>query len=178
MKTVRILLLILCVAAASVPGHGVITRLYPLGDVIADADTIVVAKVSSRDTKANTAALTRSAVLKGKPAWSKAQFRLSGGDNRTQLPVLKARLSPGRTVVLFSKSGKLALGYVEGTWFRLAPPRDERRGAWQFVHLEPYLRRTYRGTSADMHRTVAGVLAGKLEAPPPDPNAKPGPGEA
>jgi hypothetical protein len=75
-------------------------------------------------------------------------------------------------VVLFG-SKRFMLGFVEGSWFRLASPADPARGAWQFVHLEPYLRRTYHGSSAEMTRVVKGVLAGKVQPPPPDPSAKP-----
>ena len=43
-----------------------------------------------------------------------------------------------------------------------------------FTHLEPYLRRTYKGTTAEMKQVVVDALAGKAE--PPDPNQKEKPG--
>jgi hypothetical protein len=168
-------LLTLLALGLSIPAGAVITRLYPLGDVIADADLIAVAQVTARDTKQQSVTLKRVRTLKGKAPWSAPRLRLAGGDDRSQAPVLAARLSPGRQVVVFTKNGKFSLGYVEGTWFRIGAPAND--GAeWPFVHLEPYLRRTFRGTGAELQKTVAEVLAGKGAAPPPDPDAKPGVG--
>ena len=45
---------------------------------------------------------------------------------------------------------------------------------WSFAHLEPYLQRTYKGTTAAMTKVVRDVLAGKAKAPPPDRKGKPG----
>jgi hypothetical protein len=167
---------VLCGAALCLPAGAVITRLYPLGDVISGADTIVVAQVKSSDRKKHRAALKTTRTLKGKAAWTELPVQVSGGDDRSQAALLEARLTPGRSVVLFNKGGKFTLGYVEGTWFRLAEP-PKQGSPWPFVHLELYLRRTFKGTSAEMQQAVSDVLGGK-PAPPPDPSAKPGYGSA
>lgn len=159
---------------AALPAWAVITRLYPLADVIADADTIAAVRVVSVDSRTRRVTLTRTADLKGKTAWNRTVWGLNGGDERAQRPVIQARLARGRTVVLFVKKARFALGYVEGTWFRLAPPKEEQKGPWQFVHLEIYLRRTFHGPSADLQHIVTDHLAGRKAAPPPDPDAKPG----
>jgi len=169
--------LLLPAAALSLPAAAVIQRLYPLGDVVRDADVIAVATVARRDARAHVVEVRHAADLKGKAGWSRTRFRLSGGDNRAQLPVLEKRLAPGRTVVLLGKPKRFMLGYVDGTWFRLAEPGDPKPEPWQFVHLELYLRRTYRGTSAELRRVVTDVLAGRAAAPAPDPTAKPGYGD-
>jgi hypothetical protein len=93
------------------------------------------------------------------------------------LPILEKRLVPGRLVVLFGKERRFMLGYAEGTWFRLAPSKREHRSEWQFVHLEPYLWRTFRGTGTELRRIVEGVLDGTVRAPEPDPRVGPGYGE-
>ncbi len=155
------------------PAGAVITRLYPLADVIAGADTIVVARITTRDTRQQTAGLKVTEALKGKPAGATFRVRLAGANDKTQAPVLLQRLKPGRTVILFGKARKFTLGYVEGTWFRLAEPTGPAQ-PWQFVHLEVYLRRTFRGAGAELQRTVVGVLNGKMKAPAPDASVKPG----
>ena len=43
-----------------------------------------------------------------------------------------------------------------------------------FTHVEPYLRRTFKGTTAEMKQVVVDALSGKAE--PPDPNLKEKPG--
>lgn len=164
----------IAVLAAALPAGAVITRLYPLADVIAGADTIVVTRVTGREARRQTVDLKVTEPLKGKPPVPTFPVRLPGADDRTQVPILFQRLKPGRTVILFSKARRFTLGYVEGTWFRLAEPPRPGTQPWQFVHLEIYLRRTYHGTSAEMRRTVAGVLAGRAKAPEPEARVKPG----
>src|SRR5205085_2105152 len=41
---------------------------------------------------------------------------------------------------------------------------------WSFDHLEPYLQRTYKGTTADL----LDIVSGKKKAPKPDAKGKPG----
>ena len=155
------------------PAGAIIARAYPLGDVISGADTIVECRVAPGGVKGEPAKLARVAALKGKVAWNAIGLRLGGGDNGKQAPILAERLKPGRTVLLFRKAQRFTLGYVEGTWFRLAEPA--RAGEpWPFVHLEPMMRRTFRGTSAEMRTVIKEVVAGKAQAPAPDPAAKPG----
>lgn len=155
------------------PVGAIVARAYPLEDVISGADTIVECRVAVGGVKAETARLERVAGLKGEPVWNSIAVRLPGGDDGKQVPILGDRLKAGRTVLLFRKAKRFTLGYVEGTWFRLAEPA-QAGNPWQFVHLEPFLRRTFRGTSAEMGSVIRSVLAGKAKAPAPDPAAKPG----
>lgn len=162
------------VAALALPAHAVITRLYPLAEVIVDADGIVATTVQSRDVKNQTVRLKRTIDLKGKVLSPQISVQLRGGDEASQVAALAQRLAPGRSVVLFTKGKQFALGFVEGTWFRLQqPPRPEAK-LWKFVHLERYLRRTFHGTSAELTKVVEEVLAGKGTAPAPDRDGKPG----
>src|SRR5262245_34632875 len=115
MRFRHVLLTTVFVLLCATPAGAVITRLYPLADIIADADVIAAVKVTASSAKEHQIVVTRSAALKGRPGWTTARFRLSGGDDRAQLPVLETRLSRGRTVLLFVKKGRFALGYVEGT---------------------------------------------------------------
>ena len=162
-----------CLLALCTSASAVVTRLYPLGDVIRDSDFIVVAQVTAVNAKRRTVTLTPGKALKGKAPWKQMRTVLTGGDDKTQLPVIQQRLPKGRTVIFFGKRQRFALGYTEGTWFRLAEPK--RAGdPWQFVHLEPFLRRTFHGTTAQLRDVVASVVAGKAPAPAPDPSAQPG----
>ncbi len=171
--TRRALLLLLPVVAAA-PAGAVITRLYPLADVVRDSDVIMALEVSARDPGKQHATLKRARLLKGQTAWSGGLLKLTSGDDKSQVPVLHARLAPKRRVLVFARGGKMALGYVEGTWFRAVPAPGSRTD-WQLVHLEPYLRRTFRGPSAELEKAVGDGLAGK-KLPAPDPKVKPGVG--
>jgi hypothetical protein len=159
----------------ALPASAVIKRLYPLADIIADADSIYPARVAARNTRTHRVTLAPLAPLKGTAPSGSLQVALQGGDDRTQLPLLEQRLPVGRTVLLFGKTKRFALGYTNGTWFRLAEPAAAGK-PWQFVHLELYLQRTYRGKTEDLQQLLAQVLAGQATAPPPNPDVKPGVG--
>jgi hypothetical protein len=160
-------------ACLALPAQAVIKRLYPLADIIADADSIRLARVIVRDRQSHQVTLKPASTLKGDPESVRFSLALSGSDHGSELPILEERLPPGRTVLFFGKRGRFALGYTNGTWFRLAEP--ERAGRpWRFAHLEPYLTRTFRGSTEALRRTVTDVLAGKRKAPDPDPTVSPG----
>ncbi|MGV3723517.1 MAG: hypothetical protein ACO1SX_21690 [Actinomycetota bacterium] len=168
---------LVCAAAlallfASAPAGAVIKRLYPLADIIADADIILVAKVSARDRRVHRVTLSPTAALKGSAGRHRLTVALAGGDDKAQVPILEERLPPGRPVILFGKTKRFMLGYTNGTWFRIAEPQGKT--PWQFVHLEVYLPRTFRGSTESLHQTVSAVLAGASKAPDPNPNIKPG----
>jgi hypothetical protein len=167
----------LWIVAATSPAKAVIRRVYPLAGIIAEADLIVAARVSERDLRGHRATLVLGESLKGQAARARATLRLAGSDNRKQLAVLERRLPPGRLVMLFGKRGRFLLGYAEGTWFRIAAPGNDPRAPWQFVHLEPYLWRTYRGSGVELRGIVERVLRGTAGAPEPNPSLGPGYGE-
>ena len=68
----------------------------------------------------------------------------------------------------------IGLVYSNGTWFQMTAPSDEDKPVWSFTHCEPYLRRTFKGTTEEMRQTVADSLAGKKAAPESDAKEKPG----
>ena len=121
-------------------------------------------------------------VLKGKPTFKKLAVNLAGdADSREkkETPLLLKRVAPKLPLVLFvNQNGKsvTAFAYSNGTWFQMAGEAADDGGVLRlpFTHLEPYLRRTYKGTTAEMKQVVADALAGKAD--PPDPNLKEKPG--
>ena len=167
-------------ASLASPTGAVITRTYPLKDILADCDSIRVATVRP-STGGKRREFVHSAVLKGRAGWKSATVDLTRADDHSQTPILAQRLKKGRSVVLFSRAGKFTLGFVEGTWFRLAPAKvPAKRGAptaLQFVHLELYLRRTFHGSTAELRKVVADALAGKSTPPEADVTVKPGYGD-
>src|SRR5262249_39279089 len=101
----------------------------------------------------------------------------AGAKKRKEPPQLLKRLDVKLPLVLFieQKSDRLtALGYTNGTWFTVVGVKAGKNVVWKFMHLEPYLRRTDKGTAAEMVKTVRDVVAGKKKAPPVNKNEKPG----
>jgi len=155
----------------------VIQILLPLKSVLDDSQTIIVAKVERIDPDRPAMVLAASESLKGGSPFPRLPVNLTG-DKERHTPRLLKRVADGTPIVLFIKKesdGKfMALGYTEGTWLQLLGQTDGGQTRWAFTHCETYLRRTYKGTTAELRSLVADVLAGKRKSPPPDPKERPG----
>src|SRR5205807_9188853 len=66
--------------------------------------------------------------------------------------------------------------YTNGTWFQVKGETvsDAEPVRWSFTHCEPYLRRTFKGTTAELKQVVVDGLAGKKAPPEPDTKEPPG----
>lgn len=155
----------------------VIQILLPLKSVLDDSQTIIVAKVERIDPDRPAMVLAAFESLKGGSPFPRLPVNLTG-DKERHTPRLLKRVAEGMPIVLFIKKesdGKfMALGYTEGTWLQLLGQTDGGQTRWAFTHCETYLRRTYKGTTAELRSLVAEVLAGKRKAPAPDPKERPG----
>ena len=121
--------------------------------------------------------------LKGQVPFRRLPVSLTGDaaarkDN--QVPQLLDRLAADLPLVVFaSPHGQrtIAYAYANGTWFQLVGEAAADGGAspsFRFTHFEPYLRRTFKGTTAELQQVVADGLSGRKAPPEPDPNEPPG----
>ncbi|HMC64758.1 MAG TPA: hypothetical protein VKI65_07450, partial [Gemmataceae bacterium] len=162
--------------------HALIARAMPLKDVLAESHLILMAQVESID--ADKPAVVFSAVenLKGKASFKKLPINLTGDSEAKKLkhtPQLLKRLAPKLPLVVFvNQNGKdyIAFGYTNGTWFQFTGRKTDDSNAvrWSFTHCEPYLRGTFKGSTAELKEIVVDALAGKKEPPPPNLKEKPG----
>src|SRR5579883_2129351 len=177
--------LILAVSTA----QGVITKLTPLAEVLASDEYIFVAKVEKLDPDNKdrpTAIFKLDKKLKGTPAFDRIPVNMTGDDEAKKAGDTKTvfeRLDTSRQLVFFvRKQGKLynAKVFVEGSWFSFygTLDADGKTVRWAFLHGEPFLRRTFKGTSAEMIKAVEDALAKKAKPPEPDEKEKPGYGPA
>ena len=108
------------------------------------------------------------------PAFTEVSVNLTGdAQGEREREQLLKRLAKDLPLVVFaSQRGKslIAFGYSDGTWFQMTG--DGNR--WRFTHCEPYLRRTFKGTTAELVQVIEDGLAHRKEPPPPDPKAEPG----
>jgi outer membrane protein assembly factor BamB len=83
-----------------------------------------------------------------------------------------------RVIIFTSRRGKryTAFAYSNGTWFQLVGRTgdDPATVHWNFTHCEPYLRRTFHGTTEDLLQIIVAGLANRKKPPEPDPNEPPG----
>ncbi|MFO0825771.1 MAG: PQQ-binding-like beta-propeller repeat protein [Gemmataceae bacterium] len=111
---------------------------------------------------------------------------MTGDDDAKKLATktILERLDPSRKVVIFAvKQNGLydAMAFVEGSWFSLQgtpDPADPKIVRWAFLHGEPFLRRTFKGTTAEMVKVIEDGLANKAKPPKANEDEKPGYGPA
>lgn len=163
----------------STTAQAVITKLTPLAEVLESDQYIFVAKVDKLDPDNKdrpTATFKLEKKLKGDVPFDRIPVNMTGddeakkaGDTRT----IFDRLDSSRQLVFFvKKQGKIyynAKVFVEGSWFSIygTLDNDGKTVRWAFLHGEPFLRRTFKGTSAEMIKTVEDSLAKKAKPPNP-----------
>jgi outer membrane protein assembly factor BamB len=173
-RLIALLALLLVVAPAS----AVITKLTPLAEILENDDYIFVAAIDKLEPEKPLAVFKVEKVFKGKPAYERIAVNMTGNDEAKKAGDTKTifdRLDPSRKAVFFvGKRGKNhnAKVFVEGSWFSVHGTEDpaDKTVRWAFQNGEPFLRRTFKGTTAELVKTIEDGLAGK--AKPPAPNEK------
>src|SRR5262249_19744253 len=118
--------------------------------------------------------------LKGEAPFKRIPVNLKGdaeAARNEQTPLLLKRVGPQLSLVLFVNPGDrnvTAVAYTNGTWFQMTGVQTDDGVRWRFTHFEPYLRKTFKGTTAELRQVIRDVLAGKKKAPPLDKEEKPG----
>lgn len=172
----------LALVLAAGPAFAVISKPIPLKEVLADEKFIFTATVEKVEPDKPGVVFTRTGDLKGKSPFDRLAVNLTGDSDAKRgnhTKEMLARLAVGRTLVFFaSPVGRnySAFGFLEGTWFQLqgTTDADGQTVRWAFLHCEPYLRKTFKGTTADLTTTVTECLAGKRQPPALDEKEPPG----
>lgn len=150
-----------------------ITAPLPLDAIVEVSDFIVVAKVEKVDPAQPQVVLSVQEDLKAKSPFRRFAVHFSGDAEAKKLdhvPQLLKRLGPDLPVMLLiTKRDKAYTSFVftNGTWFQIAGQQtgDTTEVAWRLTHGEPFLRRTFKGTTAEMRQLVVDELAGKGALP-------------
>ena len=150
----------------------------PLKAVLDGKTFIFVTRVEQLDAGKATMVLTIGDMLKGDFPHRKLIVDLRGdaiAQKDKQSPQLIERLAPNLELVVFGMTAgtqTTLYAFTNGTWFQLNERGDSSN--YSFIHFEPYLRRTFNGTTAELKQVVADGLSGKKEPPPVDANEPPG----
>lgn len=168
------LLVATLVLALSSPAVAVIEALLKIGNIISsDSDAIYMTRVEKVDAEKGQVVFSIQEELHAKPIVARLNVNLKAG-KESDIPLLLKRIAPELPVLMFQTQleGRVqVLAYTNGTWFQLTKMGEN---PWAFVGCEPYLRRTYKGTTAELRALIEGVRSGKQKAPLP--NAKEPPG--
>jgi outer membrane protein assembly factor BamB len=165
---------------APAPARALITRLTPLSGVLAESQFIFTAKVEGVSPDRPAMVLRVDEGLKGKAPFTKMAVNLKGDAEAAkgkQVPQLLKRVAVKLSLVLFvNERGKhyVAFAYSNGTWFQMTGVPTDDGPRWAFTHFEPYLRKTFKGTTAELRQVVIDGLSGKKAPPAPDKKEKPG----
>jgi len=165
-----------CLLAAQ-PAWAFIEIRFPLDEVIKSSDVILVTKVERIDPQRPSLVLAVGDALKGKSLSPRLAINLTGDKEKHSPQLLKRVAVDLPVVVCLKKQGKdkvMMLAYTNGTWFQAIGTVDGEQTRWAFTHCEIYLRRTFKGSTAELESTVRDVLAGKSKAPPYDAKEPPG----
>ncbi len=162
------------------PVQGLITRPLELKLLLSSSAHICVVKVEKFDPERPAMVLNVEADLKGKGAPRRWPVNLTGDREATKYkhtPQLLKRLAKDLSILVFldEKPDRfIGFAYSEGTWFSLVGEKDKETVRWSFTHCEPYLRRTFKGTTAELREVMEKAIKDKKELPPADPKVEPG----
>lgn len=172
---------LLCLLAAFELAHAVIKVLTPLNTYVGLSKYIFVAKVEKYFPEKPALILNIQDDLKGKAPYRRLPVTIkvdSKAANENFIPPILKRLSVDQEIVFFVlERGKqsTAFGFTNGSWFQMLGQQvDENRREWSLESGEPYLRRTFRGTTAELRAIIVDALANKKKPPEPDAKEKPG----
>jgi outer membrane protein assembly factor BamB len=160
--------------------RAVVARPTPLSSVLEGSEFIFVAKVEVLDPDRPAMVLTVEECLKGKAPFTKLPVNLRGDSEAVkgkQVPQLLKRVAVKLPLVVFVNQGEkdfIAFAYSNGTWFQIVGVKTDAGPRWAFTHFEPYLRKTFKGTTAELRQVVIDGLSGKKAPPGLDKKEKPG----
>ena len=174
-----------CILAISIlcfvtPGRAVIKATTPLKVFLEDSGVIVLARIDKFYPEKPALVLEVREDLKGKAVYRRLPVSVKvdkTAEKENYIPPILKRLAPEQDVILFVKErGKLAIVYAftNGSWFHMLGQKVEDGYSWRLISGEPYLRQTFKGTSAELRQLVVDYLAGKRKAPEPDEKEMPG----
>jgi outer membrane protein assembly factor BamB len=177
---VAALLVSLGLLLTAMRAHAFVTALTPLQDMLKQSTFIVTATVESVDAGKPKLVLLVDEDLKGKSPLRRMAIHLQGdaeAKKRDHVPQILKRVAPKLSLLLFilqQDKKYTALAYTNGTWFQIVGVESDGAMRWSFTHGEPYLRKTFKGSTAELKQAVVDGLVGKKEPPKPDAKEKPG----
>ena len=187
---IRSSLLLVCAFTISfaMPVRAVITANTPLKQVVDGAPLIFVAKVQEILPDKPAMVLKQDENLKGEANFGRMPINLTGDaeatkGKHTQVVLDRVEKDLPIVVIVAAKKGKnySAFGYTNGTWFQMEGRAEQQDGKdvvrWSLRHCEPYLRRTFKGTTADLKTIIIDAVKNKKEPPLPNEKEEPGFGD-
>ena len=169
-------LLLLFASAAD----AVIIKLVSIKDLLSQSSHICTAKIETVDPNRPAMVVTADVDIKGKVTSRRWPINLKGDSFAAKLkhtPELLKRIGKDVPLVVFLQEKPdryIGFAFTEGTWFQLIGQKDGETVRWSFTHCEPYFRRTFKGTTAELRGIVEKAVKDNTPPPAPDEKAEPG----
>ena len=179
-------LLVALLALSVSEGRGVIKATTALDLFVRDGTQIVQVKVTKFDPEKNRMVFEVEQDLKGKleDRSLNVGWKLdpdSKWEGIRALPRLLKCFGPDQQAVLFindaggfwhnkgnTRKTPIAFGYTNGSWFCLeSTKQDNGKLLWRLAQGEPYLRSTFKGTTAELNKVLVDHLTNKVKLPEP-----------
>ena len=186
MKTRCALLLIALLALSTSEVQAVIKATSPLRLFVRDATQIVQVRVTRFEPDSNRLVCDVEQDIQGKLEQRKMNVVWkvepdSKWEGVRALPRVLKSFGPDQEAILFindtggfwhnagnERKNPIAFGYTNGTWFCMESTKLENgKLLWQLAQGEPYLRTTFKGTTAELNKVLVDHLAGKGKLPEP-----------
>ena len=181
-----VLLMTALLALSTSEVRGVIKATAPLQLFVRDGTQIVQVRVTQFAPESNRLVFEVEQDIKGKleqrsmPVVWKVEPD-SKWEGVRALPRLLQCFGPGQQAILFindaggfwhnagaPRRNPIAFGYTNGSWFCMeSTRRDNGKLLWRLAQGEPYLRSTFKGTTAELNKVLVDHLAGKGKLPDP-----------
>lgn len=181
-----VLLMIALLALSTSEARGVIKATSPLRLFVRDATQIVQVRVTRFDAENNRLVFDVEQDINGKLEQRSMNvvWKLepdSKWEGIRTLPRLLKSFGPDQQAILFindtggfwhnagnERKNPIAFGYTNGSWFCLESTKlDNGKLLWKLAQGEPYLRTTFKGTTAELNKVLVDHLAGKGKLPDP-----------
>ncbi len=167
MATLRVLA-ILALAASSSAAY--IEALYPLRQVIEEAEVVAEAVIESVDPVNRIATARVRRTWKGNCAYDAIRMNLGTGDD-WHPDVLLRHVVPGQPMLLFYNAERRAEAYLNRFFFQLYgdPRAAPEKSWWTFTHIEIRMNRTFNGPAAELATLLRDIAEKRAQAPEPNP---------
>jgi outer membrane protein assembly factor BamB len=162
----------------------VITADQPLKQTEAVAQFIFIGKVEKFFADKPAMLVTISEDIKGKAPFRSLPINCKVADPKEAkdnlIEPLVKRLGPDIDIVFFvsPQRGKsyVTFAYTNGTWFHLHGTQtgEKDQVVFRLKSAEPYLRKSFKGTTEDLRQLMKNHAAGKAALPPIDAKIEPG----
>jgi outer membrane protein assembly factor BamB len=165
-------------ALAGAKAHAVITAAAPLAKFEGDSVYIVVGKVDKHFPDKPAMLITITEDIKGKAPFRTLPINCKVADEadfkKNLIDPLLKRFGPDQEIIFFLDpigSGKTykTFAFTNGTWFQLHGTQvGKEQAVFSLKSAEPYFRKSFKGTTAELHKLLKEHAAGKAKFPPLD----------